>query len=356
MINKIYGQIFKKSPWDNFDQEDNVFTKKRKDQFNLNNFQFNFSAKTVIAAVAIIFALWLGSGVYEIEEGEQAIVVRFGKFNRIGYAGLNYHLPSPIEIIIREKVDQSRRVEVGYRSTGRARVGGAVSATDVKAESIMLTGDENIIGLHVDVMWHINDLSKYVFNIVSPEETVKAAAQSAIREVIGNTPISAVLSNKKQMIADKVEQLMQQILDQYDSGVMIEQVKLLRAEPPEEVIAAYRDVQTAKADKEKVINESEAYKNDVLPRARGESEKIVQEAEGYKAEVISRAEGDSARFNAVYNQYYANKEVTRSRLYLETIETILQDSDKVIMGGDGMLPHMSIQQKDPLETRQINDK
>ena len=269
----------------------------------------------------------------------------------MGYAGLNYHLPSPIEMIIREKVDQSRRVEVGYRSTGRARIGGAVSATDVKAESIMLTGDENIIGLHVDVMWHINDLSKYVFNIVDPQETVKAAAQSAIREVIGNTPISAVLSNKKQMIADKVEQLMQQILDQYESGVVIEQVKLLRAEPPEEVIAAYRDVQTAKADKEKVINESEAYKNDVLPRARGESEKIVQEAEGYRAEVISKAEGDSARFDAVYNQYYANKEVTRSRLYLETIESILQDSDKVIMGGEGMLPHMSVQQKDSLENK-----
>jgi len=153
------------------------------------------------------------------------------------------------------------------------------------------------------------------------------------------------------MIADKVEQLMQQILDKYESGVMIEQVKLLRAEPPEEVIAAYRDVQTAKADKEKVINESEAYKNDVLPRARGESEKIVQEAEGYRAEVISRAEGDSARFDAVYNQYYANKEVTRSRLYLETIESILQDSDKVIMGGEGMLPHMSVQQKDSLENK-----
>jgi membrane protease subunit HflK len=346
-------QIFKKSPWDDFEKEedDNIFTKKRKDQFNFNDFNFNFNGKVVALALAALFAIWMASGIYEVKEGEQAIVIRFGKFHRTGIPGLNYHLPNPIEKTIIEKVDQSRRVELGYRSTGRARIGGAVSSRDVTGESLMLTGDENIIELNVDVMWHIKDLSKYTFNIASPNETVKSAAESAIREVIGNTTITSVLSNQKQAIAIKIEALMQQILDQYESGVEIEQVKLLRAEPPKEVIAAYRDVQTAKADKEKVINESEAYMNDILPRARGEAAKIMQEAEGYKAEVISKAKGNASRFNAIYTQYSASKDVTKNRLYLEAVESILQDSDKVIMGGDGMLPHMAVNQKNLFEKK-----
>ena len=351
MITKIYMQIFKKSPWDDFEPEENIFTKKRKDQFNLNNFQFNFNKKTVFFAALVLLTMWLSSGVYEVKEGEQAIVIRFGQFHRIGMPGLNYHFPNPIERIEKEEVDKSRRVEIGYRSTGRARTGGAVSSRDVKSESLMLTGDENIIELNVDTMWHIKDLSKYVFNIVNPRETVKAAAESAIREVIGNTPISSVLSNQKQMIAEKIEVLIQQTLDQYESGVEIEQVKLLRAEPPQEVIAAYRDVQTAKADKEKVINESEAYQNDILPRARGEAAKIIQGSEGYKAEVIAKAKGNTSRFNSIYKQYAISKDVTKNRLYLEAIENILQDSDKVIMGGEGMLPHMAVNQKGLLDNR-----
>jgi len=350
MISKIYGQIFKKSPWDDLEQEENIFTKKRKkDQFNFDNFQFNFSFKMVLLVLVALFALWLSSGVYEIKEGQQAVVMRFGKYHRLAMPGLNYHAPAPFEKTIIEKVDESRRIEIGYRSTGRSRAGGAVSTRDIKSESIMLTGDENIIELHVDVMWHINDLSKYIFNLNEQQETVKAISESAIREVIGNTPISSVLSNQKQAIGDKIEILIQQILNQYGAGVMVEQVKLLRAEPPEEVIAAYRDVQTAKADKEKVINESEAYQNDVLPRARGESAKIHEEAEGYKAEVIAKANGNAARFNSLYTQYSMGKEVTRSRLYIETMESILQDTNKIIMGSEGMLPHMAVNQKNLFE-------
>lgn len=348
MINKIYSRILKKSPWDDFEPEENIFTKKRKEQFKLNDFRFNLSPKIIFAALGLLVFLWIISGFYKIEEGEQAIITRFGKFNRIGTAGLNYRLPSPFEATYIEKVDQSRRLEIGYRSTGKARIGGAVSSTDVRNESIMLTGDENIISLNVDVTWHIGDLSKYYFNITDPQDTVKAAAGSAIREVVGNTAITSILSNKKQMIAEKIEKLMQSILDQYESGVIIEQVKLLRAEPPEEVIASYRDVQTAKADKQKIINESEAYKNDILPRARGEAAKIIEEANGYKAEILSKAEGDTSRFNLIYDQYVAAKEVTESRLYLETIESVLQNSDKVIMGGE-MLPHMAVNQKNLFE-------
>ena len=192
---------------------------------------------------------------------------------------------------------------------------------------------------------------RQIFNLVDPKGTTKAAAESAIREVIGNTPITSVLSNQKQIIADKIEALIQQMLDQYESGVTIEQVKLLRAEPPQEVIAAYRDVQTAKADKEKVINEAEAYQNDILPRARGESEKIIQEAQGYKAEVVARANGNAARFDSIYKQYALSKDVTKTRLHIEAVESILQNSDKVIMGGEGMLPHMAVNQKNLFENK-----
>lgn len=343
-------QIFKKSPWDDFesDNEDNIFTKKRKNQFNLNDFNFNFDKKVIFLIFAALFLIWVTYGIYMVQEGEQAIVTRFGKFHRVGMPGLNYRLPWPIENEIVEKVDQSRRVEIGYRSTGQARTGGAVATRDVKSESLMLTGDENIIELNVDAMWHIKDLPKFIFNIEDPRDTVKAASESAIREVIGNTPITSVLSNKKQFIADRIEKLLQKTLDQYESGVEIEQVRLLRAEPPKEVIAAYRDVQTAKADKEKIINEAEAYMNDILPRARGEAARITQKAEGYKAEVISQAKGNASRFNALYKQYEASKDVTKSRLYLETIESILEKSDKIIMGGEGMLPHMSVNQKNLL--------
>lgn len=350
MINKIYGQIFKKSPWDDQGQEENIFTKKRKDSFNFDEFQFSFNPIIIILAIVGIFALWLASGFYKIDEGEQALVIRFGKFHRIGTAGLNYHLPTPIETIYVEKVDQSRRLEIGYRSTGKARIGGAVSSTDVKNESIMLTGDENIVSLNVDVTWHINDLSKYYFNITDPQDTVKAVASSAIREVVGNTPITPILSNKKQMIAEKIEKLMQSILDQYESGVIIEQVKLLKADVPEEVVASYIDVQTAKTDKQKIINESEAYRNDILPRARGEAAKILEEANGYKVEILSRAEGDTSRFDSVYNQYITAREITENRLYLETIESILRKSNKVIMGSD-MLPHMAVNQKNLFDNK-----
>ncbi|MCP5369096.1 MAG: FtsH protease activity modulator HflK [Rickettsiaceae bacterium] len=339
------NMIFIKSPWSNLDedkdpQEENIFTRKRKNKFDFGDFQFDVNPKIILLVIAVIIALWLSSGIYKVEEGEQALVVRFGKINRIGRPGLNYYIPEPIEKIYVEKVDQSRRIEVGYRSNGRINNNGSVN--DIRNESIMLTGDENIVSLHIDVTWHIDNLPAYIFNISDQEATAKAVAVSAIREVVGNTPISSILSNKKQMIAEQIEKLMQVMLSQYKSGIVIEQVKLLRAEPPEEVIAAYRDVQTAKADKEKIINQAEAYKNDILPRARGEAAKIIEEANAYNLSLISHAKGDSARFDEIYEQYKNNKIITKNRLYIETIESILQNSTKVIMGSDHVLPHMSV--------------
>ena len=165
MIKRLYKNIFYKSPWDDMEdsEEENIFTRKRNDNFNFENFNFDLNGKTIFLGIIAIFVLWLSSGIYKVEEGQQSLVMRFGKFNRISRAGLNFHLPYPIEQIYVEKVDESRRLELGYRSTGRAKVGGVLSSTDIKTESIMLTGDENIVSLHVDVTWHINDISKYIF-------------------------------------------------------------------------------------------------------------------------------------------------------------------------------------------------
>lgn len=339
MFKKNYIQIFRKSPWDN--SEDNVFTRPRKPQFDFKKiqFNFNFNGKVVVLAILALCALWLASGVYEVKEGEEAAVIRFGRFVRKGFPGLNYHLPSPIETIIVEKVNQSRRIEIGYRTGNSGRNGD--NTKNIIGESTMLTGDENIVSLNCDVMWHISNLENFIFNIVSPEESVKATVESAVREVIGSTPISWVLSDQKQEITYKIEKLVQRILDSYNAGVMIEKVQLLKAEPPAEVIDAYRDVQTSKADKEREINQAQAYNNKILPETRGLAAKIIQEAEAYREEIISKAEGDSQRFKAVYQQYASNKQLTKDRLRLEVTEEVLSGASKTIIDNN-LLPHMAI--------------
>lgn len=341
MKNSIIKNIFKKSPWDDFEEE-NIFTKKRNNQFNFNDLQFNFDKNIILLVIAALVLWWLGSGIYKVQEGEQGAVLRFGRFDRVSMPGLNYHLPWPIESVQKEMMNKSRRIEIGYRSSGVSRRGGAVSSRDVTNESIMLTGDENIVELNVVVMWSISNLYNYLYNVVDQHDTVKDAAESAIRDVIGNTPIAFVLSDRKQEISENIEAVMEDVLNTYKIGVKIDRVELLKAEPPKEVIQAYRDVQIARSDKEREINQAQSYSNDIIPKARGEAAKVLQEAEGYKAEIIARAEGDVARFNQIYRQYAYNKEVTRSRLYIETVESIFENVEKVVMGGNNMLPHMAI--------------
>ena len=324
-----------KSPWDDTEKSGNNSHSFRP-KANFTPPTINFDGKTIMLAIIAVIILWLSSGIYKVREGEEALVLRFGQYVRKATPGLNYHLPSPIETAIIERVNKSRRAEIGYRSNS---ISG--SATYLLAESTMLTGDENIVDLNCDVMWHIKDLSNFYFKVANPQDTVKTAAESAIREVIGETPITSVLSNKKQEIVDKVERLTQAILDTYNTGVEIEQVQLLKAEPPAEVIDAYRDVQTSKADKERAINQALAYQNDILPRARGEAAKILEEAGAYKQEVIARAEGETQRFLALLSQYKVEKQVMRDRLYLDAVEGVLMDNDTLIVGAD-MLPHMDV--------------
>ena len=345
MIAKITQKILKKSPWDD-DEEENIFTKKRaKSSFtapNLNDLPFKLNGKTIFVVLMVLAGLWLSSGIFKVQEGEQGAVLRFGKFDRIAHAGLNYHLPNPLESVQIELVNKSRRIEIGYKSDGATSVGSSGRLRDIASESMMLTGDENIVELNVDVMWSISDLPKYAFKVKDPEETVKAAAESSIRDVIGNTPIASILSNRKQEISEKVETQMQQILDAYESGVKIDRVELLKAEPPKDVLQAYRDVQTSRADKEREMNQAQSYSNDIIPKARGEASIVLQQAEGYKAEIIARSKGDTARFDLIFGQYLANKEVMRNRLFLETMEEIMSGATKTVIGADGMLPHMAL--------------
>ncbi len=290
--------------------------------------------KLVIIVISILAAIIIFSGVFQVEQGEEAIVLRFGKYNRMASPGLNYHIPFPFEQIIKMRVQKSRRIEVGYSSYNKNKA---------NQESSMLTGDANIIDIKCDVMWHVKDLKNFAFSIANPMEIVKSASQSSLREIISETPISAVLSDQKHEIAKKIEHLIQNILDKYNAGIEIERVELLAAEPPQEVVSSYRDVQNAKADKEHSINQAMAYANDILPRARGEGEKILQEAYGYQKEVTSKAKGDAERFSLIYNEYKNYKHITKKRIYLEAIEQILSNSDKIITNNDsGVLKHLPI--------------
>ncbi len=331
-----------KSPWDDIEEVDNIFTRKRK-KINLNGFNnFNFGKNNfnlLIIALAGILLLWLGSGIYKLKEGEQAVVLKFGAFEKISGPGLNYHLPNPLETIIIERVNTSRTTEIGYRSNGKYSNQG--SSGDLANESTMLTGDENIVNLSTQITWHISNLKDYVLNLKNPENTVKAVAQSVIREVIAETRIASILSDKKQAIADQIKLNMQKTLEKYGAGIEIEKVNLLEAQAPVEVRPAFIDVKTASADKQKEINQAYAYRNNILPEARGESAKMIQEAEAYRQETIEKAKGDAKRFTDLLVQYTNNKEIMKQRIYLDTVEKVLRKSKKIIIGND-TLSHMSI--------------
>ena len=351
MLKRIHS-IFNRSPWDNEDDKPQKSSPNIKkdyfnffNQFNLNNF---INPYFVFLGLMVIILLWLSSGIYKLNEGEEGLILRFGKFVRIDKPGLNFHFPEPIDKVIIEQVDKSRRLEIGYRSTNQRQKLYKNTSEDnnikyLPEESIMLTGDVNMIELNCDVVWRINDLKEYLFFIVDPENTVKAAAESAIREVIGKTPISYVLSNQKQDIAEKIQNLLQKMLTLYNAGISIDYVQLLKAEPPVDVIAAYRDVQTSYADKEKEINQALAFKNDILPRARGEAAKLIEEAKGYSQEVVSKAEGETKRFNLIYKEYITSKYVTKDRMYFDVVENIMGSNNKTIIPDNVLLPHMNIQ-------------
>jgi membrane protease subunit HflK len=292
----------------------------------------------IIGAIAV----WALSGFYRVDADEQGVVLRFGKYTNMTQPGLNYHLPFPIESVMTPKVSKVNRIDVGFRSSNEGSRG---AIGDIKEESAMLTGDENIVDINYSVFWVIKDASKYLFNIQDPIGTIKVVAETAMREVIARKKIQTILTQGRAEIEIEVQKIMQQILDSYNSGIDITQVQAQKSDPPAQVIDSFRDVQAAKADKERAQNEAEAYANDIIPRARGEAAKIVQEAEGYKKEVVAQAEGEASRFIAIYNEYAKAKTVTQERMYLETMEKVLSGVNKIIIdkqSGSGVVPYLSL--------------
>ena len=301
-------------------------------------------AKPIMFGLLIIGVLWGLSGLYRVLPDEQGVVLRFGKFVNTTQPGLNYHLPYPIESVITPKVTKVNRMDIGFRSE---RDSGFTSGgvADVPEESLMLTGDENIVNIDFSVFWVIKDAGNFLFKIQDPEGTVKAAAETAMREVIARSDIQPILTEGRSVIETETQEIIQKILDEYTSGIQITQVQTQKADPPDQVIDAFRDVQAARADMERSKNEAEAYANDVIPRARGEAQKILQAAEAYKKEVVAKAEGEASRFLAIYNEYAKAKQVTQERMFLETMETVLGDINKIIIdknSGSGVVPYLPL--------------
>jgi membrane protease subunit HflK len=299
--------------------------------------------KPIIIFGIIILGLWLASGFYRVLPDEQGVVLRFGKYVNQTQPGLHYHLPYPIETAVTPKVTRVNRIDVGYRSA--ADTGRATSVSDVPEESLMLTGDENIVDIDYSVFWIIKDAGKFLFNIQAPEDTVKSVAETAMREVIARYDIQSILTEGRAQVEIDTQEIMQEILDSYDSGISITQVQTQKADPPNQVIDAFRDVQAAKADKERAQNEAESYANDVIPRARGEAAQVLQQAEAYKREVVALAEGEASRFLSIYNEYRKAKTVTQERMYLETMEKVMADINKIIIdkeSGSGVVPYLPL--------------
>ena len=273
---------------------------------------------------------------------EQGVVLRFGKWVNTTTPGLNYHLPSPIETVLLPKVTVINQIDIGFQGNNNQSLRRNVS---VQNERQMLTGDENIIEIEFSVFWRIADAGMFLFNVEQPPQTIKAVAESVMREIIGKTPIQDALTEGRQRIEIEAQNKLQTVLDGYGAGVSIEQVKLTRVDPPAAVIDSFRDVQKAQADRERKRNEAEAYQNDIVPRARGEAERMFQEAQAYREEIIAKAKGEASRFLAVYNEYKQAKDVTRERIYLETMEKIMSGMNKVIIDGEagsGVVPYLPL--------------
>jgi len=298
----------------------------------------------LLLIMVLVLAVWLGSGFYTVEPDEQGVELVFGEWISTTQPGLNYNLPAPIGQVYMPKVTRVNRVEIGYRSgTDSTRT---TIQRQVPNESLMLTGDENIIDVNFVVLWIINDAGKFLFNIRAPEQTVGDAAESAMREIIGKTNAEYARAEGRREVEVRTQELLQITLDTYGAGILITQVQLQKVDPPEAVIDAFRDVQRARADRERAMNEADAYTNSIIPRARGEASQMIQEASAYKSEVVARAQGDADRFLAVYESYKVARDVTIQRIYLETMESILKGMNKIVIDGNsgsqGVLPYLPL--------------
>ena len=283
---------------------------------------FNFKLTPVIIGIVI---LWLLSGIYIVGPDEVGVVRTFGAFSRVTQSGLNWKFPAPIESVKTPKVTEVKRIEIGFRTlrNGQYRT--------VEKESLMLTGDENIVDAEMIVQYKIKEPVDYLFKIVAPELTVREAAEASLRTVVGRNKIDETLTTGKFTIQEETKIQLQSILDNYQSGIHVVAVQLQDVSPPKEVIGAFKDVASAKEDKNRMINQAEGYRNDVIPKARGEAEAMIRDAEGFKESRVKRAEGDATKFTTILKEYKKAKSITEKRLYLETMEKVLPGIDKIII-------------------------
>lgn len=300
--------------------------------------------KLIVLGIGAIAALWLASGFYIVQPGENAVIQRFGAWNRTQTEpGLGYHFPAPIEKASILNVEEIRTMNIGF-TTVLAR-GGSQTSRDVPEESLMLTADRNIVDLDLVIQWNIKSSEDFVFEIEDQENTIKKVAESAIREVVGQTNMFPIITTGRAAVADRTQAIIQENLDEYNSGVNIKQVLIQQAEVHPDVQSAFQDVQSAKQDAEDVQNRAEAYREDIIPKARGQAIQMLQEAEAYKRSTIETAKGDASRFNSVYEAYLSGKDVTKERIFIETMESVMQNAQKIIMddqSGQGVVPYLPL--------------
>ncbi len=299
----------------------------------------------LIGLVALV--AWLASGFYRVQPDQEGIVLRFGAYTGSTGPGLNYHIPWPVEEALTPAVTRVNRTIIGFEALGdgtRADPSRDAPTREVPPEALMLTGDENIIDINLSVFWRIKDAEAYLFNTRHPDATVKSAAESMMREVIGRTPIQPALTEARARIEQQVAAGTQAILDQYRTGVEITQVQLQKVDPPADVIESFRDVQRATTDAETARNEAESYRNDIVPRARGDAARVTAEAEGSRQANIAEAAGQAQRFLSVYNAYTAAKDVTLRRLYIETMQEILTKTPSIVVDDrlKGIVPYLPL--------------
>jgi len=305
----------------------------------------SMGGRGIALAVLGLLVIWLLTGFYRVQTDQRGVVLRFGEWVATTQPGLNWHIPYPVETVYTPSVEQINQINIGFRQVG---TGGNASTQKVAEESIMLTGDQNIIDIEFSVQWRIADAGKFLFNVRNPQHTVKIAAESAMREIIGRTPLQPALTEARAETETKTRDLLQEILNSYGAGVRITGLKLQNVQPPEPVRDAFNEVQRAKQDQDRVINEAQAYRNDIIPQARGKAAQITSDAQAYASRIVNEAKGEAERFNDVYQAYVEAPAITERRMYLETMQTVYARTDKVLMSGGkgaagtGTIPYLPL--------------
>ena len=317
----------------------------------------NLGGKGIALILLGAILIWGASGFFKVDTNELGVVLRFGKYVRDATPGLNYHLPYPIETVLTPQVTVARQLHIGMRLVEDLRRGTTIR--DVPEESLMLTGDENIVDVDFTVLWQVktDGVGYFLFNIQQPEGTVKAVAESAMREVIGRSETQPILTGARQGIETRVHELMQKVLDDYGSGILITQVQLQKVDPPTQVIGSFRDVQVARANAEQQQNEAQAYANRVVPEARGKAAQILQAAEAYREQTVAEARGQAGRFLKIYDEYKKAPDVTRQRMYYETMERLFSGTEKVLIdpgASTGAVPFLPLPELRPRTTTPAN--